>query len=170
MSVSFLPGAFKSKADRDEKIRYYNSLLKFRARLNKDNEKFSQIIQEQMEEGTPSAPLPYVPLEEQLGDFNFQRQQAVKNTTSVLNQEQAVSFVSTYLTTLDELVLFNRRFNDFYKQKLENVRLITPQYLDQLWEQYKASLPASSTATEEETPSPSEDEEDDFASIDEIVD
>ena len=165
MSVPFLPGSFKSKADRDEKIRYYNSLLKFRSRLNTENEVFSQIIQEQMEEGTPSAPSPSVPLEERLADINFQRQQAITNSRTVLRPDEATAFVTSYLTTLDELVLYNQRFNDFFKKKLENIRFITPMFLNQQWEQYKASLPTTAergteieteieTETETETQTP----------------
>jgi hypothetical protein len=153
MSVPFLPGSFKSKTDRDEKLRYYNSLLKFRSRLNTQNEAYSQIIQEQMEEGTPSTPSPYVPLEERLADINFQRQQAITNTNTVLRPDEATAFVSSYLTTLDELVLYNQRFNEFFRKKLENIRFITPLFLNQQWEQYKASLPTTAErGTEIETP------------------
>lgn len=151
MSVPFLPGSFKSKADRDQKLRYYNSLLKFRSRLNTENEAYSQIIQELMEEGVPSAPTPSVPVEQQLSDINYQRQQAINNTKKVLRPDESASFVNTYLNTLDELILYNRRFNDFFKKRLENIRLITPIFLKQQWEQYKASLPATTeTSTETE--------------------
>lgn len=151
MSVPFLPGSFKSNADRDEKIKYYNTLLKFRSRLNLNNEKYSQIIQEQMEEGTPSTPFPIIPLEARYDNLNSQRQAAIKAVASITKQEQANQFVHAYLNSLEEIVLFNKQFQDFYRQKLQNTRNITPFWLNQQWEQYKPTIRSTQTETITET-------------------
>lgn len=140
MSVPFLVGNFKSEQDKQDKLRYYEDTLRFRARLNLANEKFSAIIQDQADEGTPSAPKPLVSVEERLADLNFQRQTAIASLKALLSANEATSFVNSYLTSLDELVLFNRRFNDFFKRKLENLKLVTPLYLNQQWDDYKAGL------------------------------
>lgn len=140
MSVPFIAGNFKSEQDKQDKLRYYENMLRFRARLNLANEKYSAIIQDQADEGTPSAPMPLVSVEERLADTNFQRQSAITNLKVILSANDATGFVNAYLTSLEELVLFNRRFNDFFKRKLENVKMVTPLYLNQQWDDYKAGL------------------------------
>lgn len=146
MSVPYLPGNFKSKEDEQEKIRYYEALLELRRRLNLENEKSSEFIQEQMDTGVPTAPVPYRPIEEQINDMNSQRRLAIKNAQITLSPGDASQFVNTYLNSLNELVLFNRYYEKFFNKYLKDVRMVTPFFMNQQWNKFKGDL-ASTTET-----------------------
>lgn len=129
-------GNFKSKADYDRKVSDYMKFLKLQASLNERGEKASELTQRYIE-GVKPAPQPFRSTEEELADENAQRELAIENVLEAMpKRPEAASFVGMYLRTPEELANFNRNWGAF-SSAIAGIQLITPQYLNTLWQKFK---------------------------------
>jgi hypothetical protein len=143
MSIPVAIGSFTSKADFQRKKQDQKKLLKLQTQLNTAADKASTRISELME-GVKPAALPEVQVSEVLQDINAQREIAVQNSDEILSKRESRAFVNNYLTSLDELVLFNRNFEDFRSEVSGTSQLDAP-YLNILWERFKRQLYAGTS-------------------------
>lgn len=143
MSVPLLIGSFSSKADYERKLRDQRKLLRIQAGLNQNAEKANLAVQSFVD-GAKPAPEPFESIEEKISNTNQLRANAIDSLQNILSASEANNFVGTYLDTAEELVQFNRFFGDF-SDKIKGIKLLTPSYLNSLWERYKATLVAGTT-------------------------
>lgn len=134
MAVPLLIGNFKSKADYERKLSDQKKLLKLQTKLNKEADQASFEMQ-QMMEGVKPAAQPPRQVAEELQDYNLQRQNAIASADEKLTKADARAFVDTYLTTLDELVEFNRNAAGFLAE-IENVDLVDARFMKTLYDRY----------------------------------
>ena len=134
MAVPLLIGNFKSKADYERKLSDQKKLLKLQTKLNKEADQASFEMQ-QMMEGVKPAAQPPRQIAEELQDYNLQRQNAIASADEKLTKADARAFVDTYLTTLDELVEFNRNAAGFLAE-IENVDLVDARFMKTLYDRY----------------------------------
>lgn len=134
MAVPLLIGNFKSKADYERKLSDQKKLLKLQTKLNKEADQASFEMQQIMEGVKPAAQPPRQVAEELL-DYNLQRQNAIASADEKLTRADARAFVDTYLTTLDDLVEFNRNAAGFLAE-IENVDLVDARFMKTLYDRY----------------------------------
>lgn len=138
MSVPLLIGNFKSEADYRRKVADQKKLLQLQSKLNTEADKAS-LQQAQIMEGVVPGVVPEIDISQVLLDYNQQRQDAIVNADEVMTKRDAMTFVDTYLQTLDDLVSFNRNFGTF-QESISGIKLIDPAYMNQLWTKFQAQL------------------------------
>lgn len=138
MSVPLLIGNFKSEADYRRKVADQKKLLQLQSKLNTEADKAS-LQQAQIMEGVVPGVVPDIDISQTLLDYNQQRQDAIVNADEVMTKRDAMTFVDTYLQTLDDLVSFNRNFGSF-QESISGIKLIDPAYMNQLWQKFQAQL------------------------------
>lgn len=135
MSVPFLVGGIKSKADYDRKVDDYKRLLRLRARLNTIGEKGSNLGDQIYKGEVIQPPMPFISEEEISADVNTQRGLAIDSVEDyMVSRGDAVNFVNKFLTNLISLQEFNSFFNEFSSGLSGNY---TPFQMNVAWEKFK---------------------------------
>lgn len=134
MSVSYLPGSYKSAADKEAKQEELHFFLKLQSRLNRNAEIASELGQAVYKENIVVPPIIGLNGQEQEMTRNQLQDVAVKNVATVLGGGDAASFVHRYYPTIESLEQLNGQWSSFTKGVPTNVG--SPSYLHTLWRNY----------------------------------
>ena len=133
---------YTSGYQRDKAIDSYKDSLSIKARLNDIYENVNvETSKNKKYNITPISQTKSA--EEEIGDLTLQNEKAMTNLKKMLKIDDAGAVLDK-LRTGNELVVFNRFFNQFEKD-VGNQSNLTPTAYYQLWERYKEKLLASGT-------------------------
>lgn len=134
MSVSYLPGSYKSAADEQAKKEELQFFLKLQSKLNRNAEIASELGRQVYNENIIVPPVIGLNGQEQEMTRNQLQDIAIRNVATVLGVGDAASFINRYYPTNESLEQLNGEWSSFAKGLPTKVG--TPSYLYTMWGRY----------------------------------